>query len=124
MKILAGSPYPIHPRMRSFLEILEWLADAAAESARRTAGKLKRRPPKRGLTLQPGPDTPLWNELVKQVAPLLRQRGSKVHLARILGVPRQRLQVCLKARSGCLDAERTLLLLAWLVARRQGRELT
>ena len=124
MKILAGSPYPIHPRMRPFLEILEWLADAAAESARRTAGQLKRRLPKRGLTLQPGPDTPLWNELVKQVAPLLRRRGSKVHLARILGVPRQRLQVCLKARTGCLDAERTLLLLAWLAAQHRGRPLT
>jgi hypothetical protein len=60
---------------------------------------------------------------VRQVAPLLRRRGSKVHLARILGISRQRLHVCLKARTGGLDAERTLLLLAWLAARRQGREL-
>lgn len=118
-----GYPFPIHPRLRPYVEIIEWLTDAAAESARRTAGKLKRRPPKRGLTLQPGADTPLWNELVKQVTPLLRKRGSKVHLARILGVPKQRLHVCLKARTGCLDAERTLLLTAWLCARRQGREL-
>lgn len=118
-----GFSFPVHPRMRPFLAIIDWLVAAGAESARRTAGKLRRRPPKRGLTLQPGPDTPLWNELVKQVAPLLRRRGSKVHLARILGIPRQRLQVCLKARTGCLDAERTLLLLAWLAARQQGREL-
>lgn len=118
-----GYPFPIHPRLRPYVEIIEWLTDAAEESARRTAGKLKRRPPKRGQTLQPGPDTPLWNELVKKVTPLLRKRGSKVHLARILGVPKQRLQVCLKARTGCLDAERTLLLMAWLCARRQGREL-
>lgn len=105
------------------VELMEWLVFDAAESARRTVGKLKRRPPRRGLTLQPGPDTPLWNELVRQVAPLLRRRGSKVHLARILGISRQRLHVCLKARTGGLDAERTLLLLAWLAARRQGREL-
>ena len=65
----------------------------------------------------------MWNELVRQVTPLLRKRGSKVHLARILGVPKQRLHVCLKAGTGCLDAERTLLLTAWLCARRQGREL-
>jgi len=97
--------------------------DAAAESMRRTAGRLKRRPPKRGLALLPGPDTPLWNELVRQVAPLLRKRGSKIHLARILGIPKQRLHVCLKARTGALDAERTLLLLAWLAARRNRREL-
>lgn len=116
-------PNPLHPRLRPYVEIIEWLIDAAEESARRTAGKWKRRPPKRGLTLQPGPDTPLWNELVRQAVPLLRKRGSKVHLARILGVPKQRLQVCLKARTGCLDAERTLLLTAWLCARRQGREL-
>ena len=117
------SPFPIHPRIKPYVEIIEWLTDAAAESVRRTAGKLKRRPPKRGQTLLPGADTPLWNELVTQVTPLLRKRGSKVHLARILGVPKQRLQVCLKARKGCLDAERTLLLTAWLCARRQGREL-
>ena len=48
-------------------DLLEWLLFEAADSARRAAGKLKRRPPKRGLTLQPGPDTPLWNELVRQV---------------------------------------------------------
>lgn len=114
---------PIHPRMRPMLALIELLADAAQESARYAAGKLKRRAPKRGLTLLPGPDTPLWNELVRQVAPLLRKRGSKVHLARILGVPRQRLQVCLKARTAFLDAERTLLLLGWLAARRQGRDL-
>ena len=117
-------PHPIHPRLRPQVEIIEWLIDAAAESARRTAGKFKRRPPKRGLALQPGVDTPLWNELVRQVTPLLRKRGSKVHLARILGVPKQRLQVCLKARTGCLDAERSLLLTAWLCARRQERLLS
>ncbi len=109
--------------MKVYVEIIDWLTRVAAESARRAAAALKRRSPKRGLALLPGPDTPLWNELVQQVTPLLRKRGSKIHLARILGVPKQRLNVCLKARSGCLDAERTLLLLAWLAARRQGRTL-
>lgn len=123
MAELSGNPFPVHPRMRPFIAIIDWLVEAAAESARRTAAQRKRRAPKRGLTLQPGPDTPLWNELVRQVAPLLRRRGSKVHLARILGISRQRLHVCLKARTAGLDAERTLLLLAWLAARRQGREL-
>ncbi len=105
------------------VRLIALLAEAAAESARLARASLKRRPPKRGLTLLPGADTPLWNELVRQVVPLLRQRGSKVHLARILGVPRQRLQVCLKARTAFLDAERTLLLLAWLAAQHRGRTL-
>jgi hypothetical protein len=74
-----------------------------------------------GATLRPGPGTPLWNTLVDETLPLLRRRGSKAQLARILGVPRQRLQDCLKARTACLDAERTLLLLCWVSARQQGR---
>jgi len=90
------------------------LLEAADYSARKVVGKFQRRAPKRGLTLQPGIDTPLWNELVKQTRPFLRKRGTKAQLARILGVPRQRLQVCLNARTAFLDAERTLLLLAWL----------
>lgn len=49
--------------------------------------------------------------------------GQELHLARILGISRQRLHVRLKVQAGCLDAERTLLLVAWLCARRQGREL-
>ena len=99
------------------------LLEAAEKAVRRSVGKYKRRPPKRGLTLQVGIDTPLWNELVRQVVPLLRKRGSKVHLGRLLGVPRQRLQVCLKAKTAYLDAERTLLLLAWLASQHRGREL-
>jgi hypothetical protein len=98
------------------------LALTAAQRARRT--RLARRAPKVGRTLLPGPDTPLWNELVRQVRPHLRRRGSKNLLAHLLGIPRQRLYRCLKANRAFLDAERTLLLLAWLQARQQGRTLT
>jgi hypothetical protein len=118
-----GNPIPLHPRLRPYVEIIDWLVAAASESARRAAGKLRRRAPKRGLALLPGPDTPLWNELVRQVVPLLRKRGSKIQLARILGISKQRLHICLKSKTGALDAERTMLLLAWLAARRSGREL-
>jgi len=76
-----------------------------------------------GYTLRPGPKTPLWNEMVRQAAAFLGKRGSKARLARFLGLPRQRLQDCLKARRATLDAERTLLLLCWVAARQQGRDL-
>lgn len=76
-----------------------------------------------GATLRPGPNTPLWNTLVREALPLLRRRGSKAQLARILGVPRQRLQDCLKAKTACLDAERTLLLLCWISAQQQNRKI-
>lgn len=92
-------------------------------ASRAIEARKQRRNPKRGMALMPGPDTPLWNELVRQVNPHLRKRGSKAQLARLLLLPRQRLQVCLKAERGAFDAERTLLLLAWLRARRQGREI-
>lgn len=78
---------------------------------------------RRRLALRPGPETPLWNELIRQILPYLRRRGSKAQLARLLGVPRQRLQACFKARYACLDAERTLQLVGWLGFFRRGGEL-
>lgn len=102
------------------------LYEAAANGSRAAARRGWRLQPQRqrNFALKPGPATPLWNELVRQSAPFLRKRGTKAHLSRILGVPRQRLQDSLKARTACLDAERTLLLLGWLAAQKQGRELT
>lgn len=107
------------------LALVEDLVDAAAEAVRRVRTKQVTRPPQRAqLTLRPGPDTPLWNELVRQVRPHLRKYGSKAQLARLLGLPRQRLHDCLKSRDACLDAERTLLLLGWLGFFQRGGELT
>jgi hypothetical protein len=106
-------------------EIIEGLYHVSLQAARRAArARMARRPPRAGRTLLPGPDTPLWNELVRQVRPHLRRRGSKNLLAHLLGISRQRLHRCLKARRGLLDAERTLLLLAWLQARQRGHTLT
>jgi len=101
-------------------------AEAAVESARTRAAEARRRhrPSRRGLTLRPGPDTPLWNALVRALRPHLRQRGSKAQLARLLGLHRQRLHECLKAGSASLDAERTLLLLGWLGYFQQGGVVT
>ena len=114
-------PFPRQLELPAAFSLL--LFEAADRAVRAAAGKLRRRPTRRGRILAPGIDTPLWNELVRQVLPQLKKRGSKAHLARLLGLPRQRLQDCLKAKTACLDAERTLLLLCWLAARRQGREL-
>jgi hypothetical protein len=102
------------------------LFEAAAVSVRVTARLLLHEKARRrvGQTLRPGSATPLWNELIRQARPYLRRRGEKVKLARILGLPRQRIHDCLKAQTACLDAERTLLLLCWVARRRQGRELT
>jgi hypothetical protein len=102
------------------------LFEAAATSVRAAARERKRPKsgPRPGQTRRPGPGTPIWNELAKHALPFLRKRGEKVKLARVLGIPRQRLNDYLHARAACPDAETALLLLCWLSCRQQGRELT
>jgi hypothetical protein len=119
---MISTPFP--PRLKLPAALVEALFAAAALTAREAARRaVHPQPRRRGCALQPGSDTPLWNELVKKAVPHLGKRGSKAKLARILGLPRQRLQDCLKGRTACFDGERTLLLLCWIAARQQGREL-
>jgi uncharacterized alpha-E superfamily protein len=54
------------------------------------------------------------------VHPWLGRYGEKSRLARVLGVPPQRVHDYFIARRAAPDAERTLLILHWLVQRRQG----
>lgn len=69
---------------------------------------------KRGATLRPSDDTPLWNALISLVGPRLRRRGARALLARELGVHRARIGEYFKRQSAMPDAERTLRLLVWL----------
>ena len=69
---------------------------------------------KRGATLRPSDDTPLWNALISLVGPRLRRRGARALLARELGVHRARIGEYFKRESAMPDAERTLRLLVWL----------
>jgi len=113
-----------HPSDRIPVAFLNLLYEAAEAGAHGLVHAVKLRLRRHvGATLRPGPNTPLWNTLVREALPLLRRRGSKAQLARILGVPRQRLQDCLKAKTACLDAERTLLLLCWITAQQRGRKI-
>ena len=119
------SPPYEHPQVKLTGDIALVLFEAAAHTARVAArqGRQLWSSRKRGRCLAPGAGTPLWNELMARAAPHLRKRGRKAHLARLLGLPRQRLQDVLKARTACLDAERTLWLLSWVAAREQGRDI-
>ena len=104
---------------------LAWAAQATARAAARSTKTQPADAPtgRRGCVLRPGPATPLWNELADAAQRLVHRRGEKAKLARVLGVSRQRLHVLLVARTACPDAERTLQLLVWLQARRQGQDL-
>ncbi|MFI5357437.1 MAG: hypothetical protein ACHQ4G_08895 [Opitutales bacterium] len=105
-------------RLVPLLEFAGTLDQAARESlkALRKAYREHSRAP-RGGTLRPGPETPLWNELAALAAIQLSRYGDKANLARILGVPRQRVHEYLVAKTTCPDTERALMLLAWALDR-------
>lgn len=113
---MAKTPFPY-----SFWPIemlLGSLSDLGRASARR------RMAPRRtgGATIRPGRDTPLWNQLVADVRPLLKQRGEKAQLARLLGLQRQAVNAYFVSGRRMPDAERTLLLLEWVQLRQAGKK--
>jgi hypothetical protein len=97
------------------------LAEKTAQQRAKIGKPFSARARSSGQVLRPGTETPLWTELIRQARPLLRRRGAKASLARLLGIPRQRLHVCITSPSACLDAERTLLLLCWIGAKQNGQ---
>jgi hypothetical protein len=113
-----------HPRLKTALEMGAIVVTAAEATARavKRARSCPREP--RGETLRPGAGTPLWNELARVLRDQKWSYGEKANLARILGVPRQRITDFIIGRKRLPDAERTLLLLHWLSARQQGRHLS
>ena len=102
------------------LAILNAAAQMAKQSHRAFRIQRRTRGPG-GRTLRPGGETPLWNMLRMLLRPHLRRHGDQANLARLLGLPRQRVHAFLAGGSQMPDAERTLQLLAWLAAVRQGR---
>lgn len=109
-------------RMALPLAILEPLIEAATAivADRRTAFRQARRP-RKGGTVRPGRETPLWNALAAEIRPHLQTYGAQAALGRILGLPRQQVNAFFTRRTRMPDAERTLQLIAWLMAARQGR---
>ena len=105
--------------------LVEIVTAAAQEMAKQASQAFrvepKRRSRKGGGTLRPGKETPLWNVLRTQLRPHLKTYGSQANLGRLLGLPRQRVNAYVTGGGQMPDAERTLQLLAWLLAVRQGR---
>jgi len=120
-----NSEVPPGVRRFSELEPILYLLESAARAATIAAVKhrraVKRRAnPGRYNALLPGPDTPLWNMLVRECSMHVGKFGSKAALGRHLGVPRQRIHQMIVAKTACADAERTLQLLGWLLAQRRA----
>ena len=113
----------IHPRLRLPVELAELILAAATAMAKQApqAFRIERPRSKGGATLRPGKETPLWNELRTQLRPYLKKYGNQVNLGRVLGLPRQRINAFVTGGGQMPDAERTLQLLAWLLAVRQSQ---
>lgn len=114
--------YAVHPSLYPFVEMAEAIGKLAIEKVvEHQKDRRYQRRRRVGATLRPGGSTPLWNGLRREVRLQLKRRGDQVKLARVLGLPRQRVNSFLTAGSEMPDAERTLELLSWLIAVRQNR---
>lgn len=114
------TPLPRHFELPA--KLAELIFEASLEMAKHSRRAFQtRRTSKCGATLRPGKQTPLWNELRAQVQPHIRKYGDQANLGRVLGLPRQRVNAFLTDGSQMPDAERTLQLLAWLMAAKKGR---
>jgi len=109
-------PPHTHPRLEIWFEIAEILELAARELAREARKRVDARKPRsrRGATLRPSMETPLWNALVPLVKRHLKRRGDRALLARELDLHRARVGEYFDRQSAMPDAERTLQLLIWL----------
>jgi hypothetical protein len=113
MTIGSGPP----PPDALITDLIEELSRAAIDHSKRVARRRKFARRKRtGGTRRPGVETPLWNAMVARIQPHLVKRGAKSNLARVLGLPRQRIYDTFTRRSIMPDAECVLHLLLWLAA--------
>jgi len=113
----------LHPRLGALFDFAAILEEAAREMAKEARKRTDERRPRvrRGATLRPGGDTPLWNALAELGRPLLQRRGARAILARELGVHRARVGEYFDKRSAMPDAERALRLFV-LLARAARRD--
>lgn len=109
-----------------YLDVVRLAADGVVALAKQAA-RNEQPPPakpksKLGETLRPGRNTPFWNALRAELRPFLRRYGTQARLGRVLGLPRQRVNEFVTRGGTMPDAERTLQLVAWLVAAKRRSE--
>lgn len=113
---------PVHPRIKLWLDLGEMVAEIAVIAAKQAKKKLRRKRRGSYLTRRPGADTPRWNVCVQMLRVELQSHGSKVQLARYLGIPKQRVTDFVTNKSRMPDAETLLQMLDWLSRRRAGED--
>ncbi|MCU0791756.1 MAG: hypothetical protein MUE42_02635 [Opitutaceae bacterium] len=105
-----------HPRLGALFDFAAILEETAREMTKEARKRAEPRRPRtrRGTTLRPGADTPLWNALAEMSRPLVQKRGARAILARELGVHRARIGEYFDKHSAMPDAERALRLFVLL----------
>lgn len=119
MAYYAIMQYPLPARLKSIDILIEPLAEAAVLLAQEMRKKERLTPRRRGSTLRPGLETPLWNALRAATLPFLKRHGAKALLARELALDPSRMTDFFASKRAMPDAERTLELLSWLGRQRQ-----
>ena len=114
---------PIHYHFWLSDVLVDGLALAAVTGYEQVKkARSRRRPLKAVPKRRPGELTPMWNALAQQLQSELAPRGSKAHLARYLGIPRQRITDYLHGGRRLPDAETLLRMLHWISERKAGRD--
>jgi hypothetical protein len=108
----------------AWMGLSEILFAAGEEGLRDLKAKFRRRRKGSFKTIRPGPYTPRWNQLRLALRLELRPYGSKVRLARYLGIHPQRITDFIAGHRRMPDAELTLQLLHWLAAKKAGKDLS
>lgn len=103
-------------------DIIFAAGDKALESLRRQPARRRRQGSYK--TRRPGPYTPFWNQFRIALRSELKPYGAKVRLARYLGISKQRISDFLAGRRRMPDAEVTPQMLHWLLAKRDGIDLS
>ncbi|MBI5422994.1 MAG: hypothetical protein HZA32_02835 [Opitutae bacterium] len=113
-------------RLAHLLAIADILESAARELARETRKRVEARKPRarRGGTLRPSVETPLWNALASAVKRRLIKRGDRALLARELDLHRARIGEYFFEGKAMPDAERALQLLLWLSRQPEQSEIS
>lgn len=114
----------VHPQLKLWLDLAGLLAEAADAGAKQAGRMLRSRRRTGYSTLRPGQDTPMWNACASILREELKPYGTKVRLARYLGIPKQRVTDFLKNGSRMPDAETLLRMLNWLAHKQSGQDIS
>ena len=114
----------IHPQLKVWLEFAGVLAEVADAGAKQAGRALRPRRSGNYSTVRPGPETPMWNACVTVLREELKTHGTKVRLARYLGIPKQRVTDYLANKSRMPDAETLLRILNWLAHKQAGQDIS